>query len=229
MIVIHYTEMNFEDAIARLCDPLAKVSTHYLIKSDGQIFKLVDTDHVAWHAGESSWKDLEKINDHSIGIELDNSGYSNFPISQMNSCVDLCQQLSNIHQISRFNIIGHSDIAPSRKIDPGIFFDWLYLAKHKLGIWHNIDTLAPRSKVMFHYGDQQPEILITQNNLKKLGYKIELTGIFDDQTNFVIRAFQSHFYQPLIRKLGVNFYRNHNSKYFWDNISEEILKELISI
>ena len=136
-IIIHYTELTFDDALDRLCNPLSKVSSHYLIKSDGKIFELVDTSNVSWHCGVSYWNGLDTINDHSIGIELDNLGCEAYSIEQMNSCIDLCKILMSRYNIPNANILGHSDIAIDRKIDPGIFFDWGLLASHNLGLWYD--------------------------------------------------------------------------------------------
>lgn len=227
LIIIHYTEMPFEEAIAKLCDVKAKVSSHYLIKSDGEIFQLINDEFVAWHAGESYWNGKEKLNENSIGIELDNLGINYYPLKQMDSCISLCQKLINTYNIPTQNILGHSDIACSRKIDPGILFDWQYLSEHQLGRWHNIENLPRTSSTLFEFGDNSPKIFNLQKKLKESGYKIELTGFFDEQMNYVIRAFQAHFNSVLIQKLGMDFYWNNDSKYFWDENSERIINNLI--
>lgn len=227
-VIIHYTEMIFEEALAKLCDPLAKVSSHYLIKSNGEIFQLVDNKNIAWHTGESYWFELSKLNNYSIGIELDNLGYNPYPLEQMISCVNLCKELTLIHNIPRSNIIGHSDIAPHRKIDPGPFFDWSYLAAHNLGKWHNIDNTTLNQPIIFKFGDSNTGILHLQSNLKKIGYKIEINGIFDEQTNYAVRAFQAHFYPEKIKKLGRDFYFDNNSRYSWDIASDQILQACLS-
>lgn len=228
-IIIHYTEMTFEGAIERLCNSSSGVSCHYLIKVDGQIFQLVDDQYKAWHAGESSWKEIQGLNDSSIGIELDNMGHNFFSVAQMNSCIDLCQKLVYVHNIPRSNILGHSDIAPARKIDPGVFFEWQYLAKYKLGLWHNIDAVYAHPKTLFQFGDNSSEILVLQSNLKKLGYMIQLTGVFDEQTNFVIRSFQAHFYSKLIRRHSMDFYHSNHSKYSWDSVSDKMLQNMLNL
>ena len=222
-IIIHYTEMILEEALAKLCDPFANVSSHYLIKADGEILQLVNDKNVAWHAGESYWYDFDKLNNYSIGIELDNMGYNPYPLEQMTSCVNLCKELTLIHNIPQENIIGHSDIAPHRKIDPGPFFDWSYLAAHNLGKWHNINNTQLNQPIIFKFNDNNPEILYLQNKLRKIGYKIEETGVFDEQTNYVIRAFQARFYPEKIKELGRDFYFDKSSRYSWDITSEQIL------
>ena len=226
-IIIHYTELNFEDALGRLCNPLSKVSSHYLIKSDGQIFQLVDTSNVAWHAGVSYWDGVERINDYSIGIELDNLGHESFTVEQMNSCISLCNILIYRYNIPNVNILGHSDIAVDRKIDPGIFFDWELFASHNLGLWYDINVVSSSPSMMFEFGDYGAEILNLQKNLQKIGYKIDLTSVFDLQTNYVIRSFQSHFHPKVIEKLGLDFYQDNNSKYQWDEISNLITMSLL--
>lgn len=227
-IIIHYTEMIFDQALAKLCDPLAKVSSHYLIKSNGEIFQLVDNNLIAWHAGESYWFELSKLNNYSIGIELENLGYNPYPLEQMISCVNLCKELSLIHNIPSTNIIGHSDIAPHRKIDPGPFFDWSFLAAHKLGKWHNIDNITLNQPAIFNFGDSKPGILQLQSSLKKIGYKIDMNGIYDQQTNYVVRAFQAHFNPEKIKRLGRNFYFDDTSKYSWDIVSDQILQACLN-
>lgn len=225
-IIIHYTEMNDEAAIAKMCDPAAGVSCHYLIKASGEIIRLVKDEYAAWHAGSSYWQGLEQLNDHSIGIELDNLGCRPYTLIQMNNCLELCQQLIQLHNIPPANILGHSDISPDRKIDPSPFFDWSYLAKHNLGLWHDVDVSEVDAKPLFNFGDSSPAILMLQNDLKKLGYRVATNGIFDQQTNYVIRAFQAHFYPQLIQKLGMDFYWDNNAKYCWDTMSGQILRSL---
>jgi len=179
-IILHYTEMLFDDAISKLCDKNAKVSAHYLIKKTGEIYHLVADKYIAWHAGVSYWNGFEKLNDHSIGIEIDNMGDESFTDLQMNACIELCHFLMKKYYIPRENVLGHSDIAPDRKIDPGVFFDWKLLDKNGIGIkyGHDISKMA---------------IVEKQQYLKNMGYKIEVTGELDEQTNYVIRAFDMHF------------------------------------
>ena len=139
MIVLHYTGMqDAASAIARLCDPAAKVSCHYLIAEDGQILRMVDEAKRAWHAGPSFWRTLQNVNSASIGIELVNPGhdhgYRPFPEEQMQALLPLLADIVDRYDIPRGNIVGHSDVAPSRKRDPGELFDWARLAKHGLAL-----------------------------------------------------------------------------------------------
>ncbi|MBT4888262.1 MAG: N-acetylmuramoyl-L-alanine amidase [Rhodospirillales bacterium] len=140
MLVIHYTGMkNCEDALARLCDVEAQVSAHYLIDEDGTLYQMVDENRRAWHAGVSYWRGITDVNAHSIGIELVNPGhefgYRAFPEAQMLTLIDLCKDILSRHDISACNVVGHSDVAPERKQDPGELFDWQRLADAGIAQW----------------------------------------------------------------------------------------------
>ena len=172
-IIIHYTEMAFEDALQKLINKGSKVSAHYLIKADGQIFQLVDDNKIAWHAGKSCWKKQEKLNQNSIGIELDNLGVTKFTQQQISSCLELSKYLMQKHFIPKYNFIGHSDIAADRKIDPGIFFDWQFFAQHGLGIWHNLERSA--SSQLHQLGEEGAKIHSLQTKLDLLGYNIKMS------------------------------------------------------
>lgn len=219
MIILHYTEMEFNEAYNRLCDPTYKVSAHYLIAKDGIVYRLVDDKMRAWHAGKSYWQGKESLNDCSIGIEIDNMGDEPFTNTQMESCVALCQTLMRQYNIPPNRVLGHSDIAPDRKIDPGVYFNWLYLAKNNIG--HQYQYIESNPDTEFHCHE-------VQQKLKQLGYKIEVTGLWDLQTQHVIRAFQAHFSQNSILTNGHNFYRNMDSKYTWDHNSNSILNFLVN-
>jgi N-acetylmuramoyl-L-alanine amidase len=139
-VIIHYTDLpNTETALAYLTDPEREVSSHYLVDEAGQVFRLVKDEDRAWHAGVGSWQGKENVNDYSIGIELSNPGhshgYQNFPQAQMIALVDLLETITNKHDILNHRILGHSDIAPMRKKDPGELFDWPLLANHDFGLW----------------------------------------------------------------------------------------------
>ncbi|HVI98566.1 MAG TPA: N-acetylmuramoyl-L-alanine amidase [Sphingomonas sp.] len=139
MIVLHYTGMETgEAAIARLRDPEAKVSSHYVIAEDGTILRLVDEADRAWHAGKSSWRGITDVNSASVGIEIVNPGhefgYRPFPDAQIASVVRLVAEIKDRHQITRGNVVGHSDVAPARKRDPGELFPWHELARRRLAL-----------------------------------------------------------------------------------------------
>ena len=140
MLVIHYTGMSTgATALKRLCDPAAEVSAHYLIEEDGRLFRLVDEAERAWHAGAGLWRGDSNINDRSIGIELVNPGheygYRPFPAAQMAALIGLARDILARHPIPAQNVVGHSDVAPMRKQDPGELFDWRALAAAGIGAW----------------------------------------------------------------------------------------------
>ena len=141
LIVIHYTGMQSKIAsIKRLLSSRHKVSCHYLIDRKGQVLRMVDDNKVAWHAGKSKWKNFKNLNKHSIGNELVNKGhdlgYERFTNPQINELIKLCLNLKKKFKIKNSNILGHSDISPMRKQDPGEKFPWKKLKKSKLGIWY---------------------------------------------------------------------------------------------
>jgi N-acetylmuramoyl-L-alanine amidase len=136
MIVLHYTEMERDAALRRLTDPEAKVSAHYFISEDGEVVRLVDEAKRAWHAGASYWRGHKDVNSASIGIELDHpghaSGYRGFAEPQIEALVPLLHDIVRRHDIPRANVVGHSDVAPARKVDPGELFPWERLAEYRL-------------------------------------------------------------------------------------------------
>jgi N-acetylmuramoyl-L-alanine amidase len=139
MVVLHYTGMQSADAaLERLCDPEAKVSAHYLIEEDGQVHRLVREDRRAWHAGKSFWRGIKDVNSASVGIEIVNPGhefgYRPFPDAQMEALLPLLAAIVERWDVPRANVVGHSDVAPARKEDPGELFDWDLLAAHRLAI-----------------------------------------------------------------------------------------------
>ena len=149
LVVIHYTGMaSAAAALARLCDPGPEVSAHYLIAETGQVFALVTEEMRAWHAGAGSWAGLSDVNSHSIGIELANSGSEPFPHPQMLALEELLGVILTRWSIPPHRVIGHSDMAPGRKIDPGPRFDWRRLALAGLSVWPDtrpIQSLEPNS------------------------------------------------------------------------------------
>jgi N-acetylmuramoyl-L-alanine amidase len=197
-IILHFTEVSFDQALKILCDPEKKVSSHYLIHKNGTIYNLVDEEKQAWHAGKSYWKGRESLNDYSIGIELDNNGHEEYTKNLMHSLILLCNHLIKQHDIKPHNIIGHSDIAPDRKVDPGRLFDWEVLANNKIGLHHNLKLDNPRP---------YENIEEVQELLNNMGYKISITGIFDNQTQNVVKAFSDHWYKNNIHnQIDFNLY-----------------------
>ena len=143
-IIFHYTGMKKEsEAINRLTNIQSEVSCHYLIKNNGEIIKLVPDLYIAWHAGKSSWRDCKLLNQNSIGIEITNPGhdlgYKKFSKKQIFSLLKLSRFLIKKYKITSKNILGHSDIAPQRKKDPGEKFPWEHLSKNEIGIWHTLE------------------------------------------------------------------------------------------
>jgi N-acetylmuramoyl-L-alanine amidase len=204
-IIYHYTGMkNQIDAINRLTDIQSKVSSHYLIKNNGEILTLVPDLYIAWHAGLSAWKNYKSLNKDSIGIEICNPGhyfnYKKFSKKQVNSILKLSKFLINKYKIKPQNILGHSDIAPGRKKDPGEKFPWEYLSKNKIGFWHNLD----KKRLLKNRGLKTNELDKKSffNNLFKIGYSVK----FDKKTNLnkleyskmIIKAFQRKFRQNVI-------------------------------
>ena len=199
IIVMHYTGMQSErESITRLCDPKSKVSSHFVINKNGKVYRLVDDNLIAWHAGKSCWGKYKNINKNSIGIELVNKGhqfgYSSFNEKQLLSLIKVCKNIIKKYKIKNKNIIGHSDIAPTRKIDPGEKFPWSQLAKNKIGIWHKYKPvfLKKYRKIKI----SKKEKINFLKNIKKIGYCVSLKNRF-----FLIelvKAFQMHFRKELI-------------------------------
>jgi N-acetylmuramoyl-L-alanine amidase len=202
LLIMHYTGMESgEAAMARLCDRTAKVSSHYVVEEDGRIFQLVDEAYRAWHAGVSSWRGLTNLNGHSIGIEIVNPGheygYRAFPSVQMHAVLWLSQAIIARHAISARNIVGHSDIAPIRKIDPGELFAWEWLAENGVGQPVPHIDINPYSAQLWT-GDSGMAVRSLQQRLKSYGYGIEVTGVYDTQTEITVSAFQRHFRRSLV-------------------------------
>ena len=167
MVVLHYTGMDSAGAaLDRLCDPAAQVSAHYLIDEDGTVTRLVDEDKRAWHAGRSYWRGITDINSASIGIELVNPGhelgYRPFADAQMEALVPLLTDIKRRHAIAAANVVGHSDIAPARKTDPGELFDWDLLARYELA------QARPKPRMRLIYDNDGAFFLA----LERLGYDI---------------------------------------------------------
>ena len=203
MIVLHYTGMQSErESINKLCNPLSKVSSHYLINRKGTIFRLVQDRHIAWHAGKSCWGKYKNLNKNSIGIELVNKGhqfgYTSFKKKQILSLVKLCKKLIKKYKINKKNIVGHSDIAPLRKIDPGEKFPWKQLAKRNIGIWHSCKSDSLRKFRRIKIFTKQDKVKFVQN-LNNIGYCFSIKKkSFSIKT---VKAFQRRFRTELINGL----------------------------
>ena len=202
-IIFHYTGMkNESDAINRLTNIQSEVSCHYLIKNNGDILNILPDLYIAWHAGKSSWKSLKSLNQNSIGIEITNPGhefgYKKFSKKQISSLLKLSKFLIKRYKINPKNILGHSDIAPQRKKDPGEKFPWEYLSKNKIGIWHTLNKqeLTKNRKLKINKIEES----IFFNNLFKIGYSKKYPK--DKSRNKYLRelakTFQRRFRQELV-------------------------------
>ena len=202
-ITFHYTGMEKESAaINRLTNIQSKVSSHYLIKKSGEIITLVPDLYVAWHAGKSSWKNYKSLNQNSIGIEITNPGhefgYKKFSKKQISSLLKLSKFLIKKYKISSKNILGHSDVAPERKKDPGEKFPWEYLSKNNIGLWHTLKKKELMKSRNFKTSQIEKEFFL--NNLFKIGYsKKTPKGLIKKKyLRDVTKAFQRRFRQELI-------------------------------
>ena len=191
-VIIHYTGMQSEiESIERLKDPKKKVSSHYLINRKGQIIKMVHERKTAWHAGKSRWKNFTNLNRYSIGIELVNKGhefgYQKFSNIQIKSLIRLCKSLKKKYKIKDDYFLGHSDIAPLRKVDPGENFPWQKLSKYNLGVWYKEKSQKinfQKSKIRYNFFQ----------NLYKIGYRyFSLKKRTIKRDRKIIKAFQLRF------------------------------------
>ena len=195
-LIFNYTGMKKEsEAIKRLTNIQSEVSSHYLIKKNGDIVVMVPDLYIAWHAGKSSWKSFKSLNKYSIGIEISNPGheynYINFSKKQIQSILYLTKSLMKKYKIQSSNILGHSDIAPFRKKDPGEKFPWKYLAKFGIGKWHSLSNKILRKNRMKKTPIKDEKIFY--KNLFKIGYSKK---VLNKKT--LVSAFQRRFRQELI-------------------------------
>jgi N-acetylmuramoyl-L-alanine amidase len=196
MIVLHYTGMpDAEGAITRLCSDGTDVSAHYIVLEDGRIVQTVPESKRAWHAGSSFWAGEDDINSCSIGIEIINRGhdwgYPDYPARQIAAVTALCRGILLRRNIPTHRVLGHSDVAPARKKDPGEKFPWHLLASSGVGHWvHPAPIVAGEGLRTGADGDQ---VKALQQALARYGYSIEITGIYDVPTTEVVTAFQRHF------------------------------------
>jgi N-acetylmuramoyl-L-alanine amidase len=194
MLILHYTGMRSAgEAIDRLCDPIARVSSHYVVDEDGTVVRLVPEARRAWHAGVSYWRGHHTLNGRSIGIEIVNPGhewgYRDFPALQMAAVCDLSLSILSRHKIPARNVIAHSDVAPDRKEDPGEKFRWADLARNGVGLWPvGTPDLGSGAAV------RDPiELRPVRAALKRIGYHVVPEGALDPGLSTVLRAFQRHW------------------------------------
>tara|TARA_B100000963_G_C22607971_1_gene663506 strand:- start:123 stop:866 length:744 start_codon:yes stop_codon:yes gene_type:complete len=200
-VIIHYTGMKKEiDAIKKLCDETSKVSSHYFIKNNGDVLNLVPDLYKAWHAGKSNWKNLRSLNEYSLGIEIQNpgheNGYKKFSNRQILSLKKLLSFLLKKYDIKYQNVLGHSDIAPGRKKDPGEKFPWKKLAKNKLCFWHNLKDSQIKKYRKQYLNSYEEKFFL--KNLNKIGYISTKSSSSFNGKKLLIKAFQRRFRQGLI-------------------------------
>jgi len=197
MLVLHYTGMETgRAALERLCNPAAEVSAHYLIEEDGAVFRLVDETERAWHAGVASWRGEANINSRSVGIELVNPGhefgYRNFSEAQYRALIPLCRDIVARHDIPARNVVGHSDVAPVRKQDPGERFDWQRLAGEGVGMWPaasaeacaDADVSRLLADIGYDVSDETAALTAFQRHFRPA----IVDGVADDETRRAIAA-----------------------------------------
>ena len=217
-LIIHYTGMqSMRASIKRLISTKHKVSCHYLISRAGKIFQMVEDNKVAWHAGKSKWGKLENLNNNSIGIELVNNGhkfgYQKFSARQIDALLKLCIKLKKKYKIKNRFILGHSDIAPLRKSDPGEKFPWFNLKKKKIGIWYSLNKKNSLFKKLS--GKNVRKIFF--KNLHKIGYRYFNKDKFSKTDKLIIKSFQRRFRQEKVDgkidleclKISDNLAKNH--------------------
>lgn len=197
LLILHYTGMSSAaKAVEWLARAESGVSCHYVIDEAGQITQLVPESLRAWHAGASFWRGETDINSHSIGIEIQNPGhqhgYPDFPAAQMEAVIALGKDITRRHDMAADAVLAHSDVAPGRKIDPGEKFNWMLLAKAGLGLWVRPSPIRPEDPGL---GLAQGGVCVAraQEHLAAYGYGIEPTGVLDEVTEKVLKAFQAHF------------------------------------
>ena len=200
-LIFHYTGMKYEkDAINKLTSINSKVSSHYFIKKNGEILKIVPDLYTAWHAGVSRWKNYNSLNKNSIGIEISNPGhnfnYNIFTKKQINSIYKLSKYLLKKYKIRNKYILGHSDIAPERKKDPGEKFPWKYLSQKNIGYWHDLnqrDLSGIRSLIVNKFEEK-----IFLSNIHKIGYPKNNKIKKNKYLKILTKAFQRRFRQELV-------------------------------
>jgi N-acetylmuramoyl-L-alanine amidase len=194
MLILHYTGMQTaQAALDRLRDPAAAVSSHYVVDEDGTVFRLVPEARRAWHAGVSHWRGHAGLNGRSIGVEIVNPGhefgYRDFPVLQLAAVCDLCLAILARHAIPARNVVGHSDVSPDRKEDPGERFDWRALAENGVGLWPADAVDLGTTGVVRDAATLRP----VRAALTEIGYRVAPEGALDPALSAVLRAFQRHW------------------------------------
>ncbi|TCR83482.1 N-acetylmuramoyl-L-alanine amidase [Rhizobium sp. BK376] len=201
MILLHYTGMGSADgALDWLCREESQVSSHYFVHEDGRVLQLVPEERRAWHGGKGTWQNEGDINSMSIGIEIANAGHPgglpDFPAAQIDSVIELCRDCGDRWAIAPERVLGHSDIAPIRKVDPGEKFPWGKL--HAAGVGHWVEPAPITGGRFFQKGDVGQPIEALQSMLSIYGYGTEINGEFSDRLEGELIAFQQHFRQERV-------------------------------
>jgi N-acetylmuramoyl-L-alanine amidase len=201
ILLLHYTGMpSSQKALDWLCNPQSRASSHYLVFEDGRICQMVDESERAWHAGKSCWAGETDINSRSIGIELGNPGhefgYTDYPARQIDAVITLCRAILSRNPIPPERVLAHSDVAPTRKQDPGERFPWQKLHAAGIGHWAVADPIVPGAA--FKLGDAGNDVLRLKRRFRKYGYGVSDNNEYDEETAAVVRAFQRHFRPALI-------------------------------
>ena len=191
-LIIHYTGMqSARVSMNKLKNPNSKVSCHYFIERNGNIYRMVSDNKIAWHAGKSKWKGFNNLNKYSIGIEIQNKGhffgYQNFTKKQIFSLIKLIKILIKKYKIKKENVLGHSDIAPLRKIDPGEKFPWSFLGSKGVAIWH------PKFKLKKYSFEYKIKRKIFFRNIYKIGYRFFSLSRQSKKDRLIIKAFQRRY------------------------------------
>jgi len=191
-LIIHYSGMQSgRVSMKKLKSPKSKVSCHYFIERNGDIYRMVNDNRIAWHAGKSKWMNINNLNKYSIGIEIQNKGhsirYQNFPKKQIFSLIKLIKILIKKYKIKKENVLGHSDIAPLRKIDPGEKFPWSFLGSKGVAIWH------PKFKLKKYSFEYKIKRKIFFRNIYKIGYRFFSLSKQSKKDRLIIKAFQRRY------------------------------------
>jgi N-acetylmuramoyl-L-alanine amidase len=200
-IILHYTGMpTAEGALKLLVDPAAEVSAHYFVQEDGEILQLLPESARAWHAGTGFWKGETDMNSASIGIEIVNPGHDGgcppFPDPQIEAVIALSRDITARSSVRPERVLAHSDVAPTRKRDPGEAFPWARL--HAAGVGHWVEPAPISGGPLFGHAEEGPPVRALQAMLALYGYGLDLTGVYDRPTRAVVAAFQRHFRASLV-------------------------------
>ncbi|CAK8163457.1 N-acetylmuramoyl-L-alanine amidase [Candidatus Xenohaliotis californiensis] len=222
-LVLHYTAANLKSALDTFIQK-TDVSIHYIVGKSGIIINLIPDNKIAWHAGKSSWQGREKVNDYSVGIEIINQGWGTpdgnweeFTGAQKKSVCLLSKDISTHHNIPRDRIVGHQDVAPDRKVDPGPLFFWDEMAEHGAGI--STGGICDRdSKVICKFNDENDKVRSMQEKLSEFGYKIKIDGKYDEETAKVVNAFTCHFSQE--ERLALEKISGKNTSNPWTTVCD---------